>query len=76
MDMMNKRYRTTENRSQLSLFVDHLDQHISQENPVRAIDAYIDTLDFEQLPIDVYKASTILKGQPAYHPADLLRVYL
>ncbi len=73
---MNKSYRKTENRVQLSLFVDHLDQHISETNPVRAIDAYIDTLDFNQLAVDVYKPTSSLRGQPAYNPADLLRLYL
>ncbi|EAQ67746.1 Transposase [Marinomonas sp. MED121] len=73
---MNKNYRKTENRAQFSLFIDHLDQHISDVNPVRAIDAYIDTLNFDQLAVDVYKPSSSLRGQPAYNPADLLRLYL
>lgn len=37
--MTGKPYRKTENRQQLSLFADHLDQHITQDNPVQAIDA-------------------------------------
>ena len=73
---MNKRYRKTENRAQFSLFIDHLDQHISDTNPVRAIDAYIDTLNFDQFAVGVYKSSSSLRGQPAYNPADLLRLYL
>ena len=73
---MNKSYRKTENRAQFSLFIDHLDQHISDTNPVRAIDAYIDTLNFDQLAVGVYKSSSSLRGQPAYNPADLLRLYL
>ncbi|KZM39703.1 hypothetical protein OA92_18740, partial [Marinomonas sp. SBI22] len=73
---MNKSYRKTESRAQFSLFIDHLDQHISDTNPVRAIDAYIDTLNFDQLAVGVYKPSSSLRGQPAYNPADLLRLYL
>lgn len=74
--MAGKPYRNTENRHQFSLFADHLDQHITQDNPVRAIDAYISSLDLEKLGAEVYQATGSLRGQPAYNPADLLRVYL
>lgn len=74
--MTGKPYRKTENRHQLSLFADHLDQHITQNNPVRAIDAYISSLDFHKLGAKGYQASGSLRGQPAYNPADLLRLYL
>ena len=30
-----------------------LDQYVSQENPVRAYDAFVDTLDFKELGIDL-----------------------
>ncbi|MFG1490978.1 transposase, partial [Oceanospirillum sp. HFRX-1_2] len=74
--MAGKPYRNTENRHQLSLFADHLDQHISQDNSVRAIDAYIGSLDLHKLGAEGYQASGSLRGQPAYNPADLLRLYL
>ena len=36
-------------RNQLTLFPEALDDYISQENPVRFIDAYVDALDLHQL---------------------------
>ena len=36
-------------RNQLTLFPEALDDYISQENPVRFIDAYVDSLDLHQL---------------------------
>ena len=36
-------------RNQFTLFPEALDETISQENPVRFIDAYVDSLDLEQL---------------------------
>ena len=37
------------NRNQLTLFPEALDDYISQENPMRFIDAYVDSLDLHQL---------------------------
>lgn len=74
--MAGKPYRNTENRLQFSLFADHLDQHIPQNNPVRAIDAYISSLDLKKLGAEGYRTTGSLRGQPAYNPADLLRLYL
>jgi transposase len=61
-------------RDQLTLFPEALDDFIAQENPVRFIDAYIDSLDFQNLSF----RHAILQetGRPPYHPADLLKLYL
>jgi len=37
------------NRDKMILFPDALDDYISQENPVRFIDAFLDTLDLDPL---------------------------
>jgi transposase len=62
------------NRDQITLFPDALDDYISQENPVRFIDAFLDSLDLEQLGF----THAILQetGRPPYHPGDLLKLYL
>jgi transposase len=62
------------NRDQLTLFPDALDDYISLENPVRFIDAFLDSLDLEQLGF----THAILQetGRPPYHPGDLLKLYL
>jgi len=61
-------------RNQLTLFPDSLDDYISAENPVRFLDAFVDTLDVELLGFE----HAIVKetGRPPYHPADLLRLYI
>ncbi len=61
-------------RDQLTLFPEALDDFIVQENPVRFIDAYIDSLDFQSLS---FRHATLQEtGRPPYHPADLLKLYL
>ena len=61
-------------RDQMILFPEALDDYISQENPVRFINAFIDTLDLHQMGF----THTILQetGRPPYHPGDLLKLYL
>jgi len=61
-------------RNQLTLFPNALDDYISQENPIRFIDAFLDSLDLEHLGF----THAILQetGRPPYHPGDLLKLYL
>ena len=61
-------------RDQLTLFPEALDDYISQENPVRFINAFIDTLDLDQLGF----THAVLQetGRPPYYPGDLLKLYL
>jgi transposase len=62
------------NRDQLTLFPDALDDYISQESSVRFIDAFVDSLDMNRL---AFKHATLQEtGRPPYHPADLLKLYL
>ncbi len=61
-------------RNQLTIFPDSLDDYISAENPVRFLDAFVDTLDVELLGFEHAIAKET--GRPPYHPADLLRLYI
>jgi transposase len=61
-------------RNQLTLFPEALDDYISAENPVRFLDAFVDTLDVELLGFEHAVAKET--GRPPYHPADLLRLYI
>lgn len=74
--MQLRRYRQHPHRQQLSLFPDQLDDHISKDNTVRAIDAYIDTLDLTVLGFAHTQPGSSCRGQPAYDPAGLLKLYL
>ena len=72
---MNRSYKYGENRVQSTLFPMKLDEYVDHNNSVRAIDAYVETLDLHQLG---FKNSHYVSacGQPSYNPADLLKLYL
>src|SRR5262249_39813189 len=56
------------------LFPERLDDYITAENPVRFIDAFVDHLDLTTLGFQ--RATPAATGRPAYHPADLLKLYI
>jgi transposase len=61
------------NRNQINLFPVSLDQSIDPDNEVRIIDLFV-----ESLSIKDYGFRTVFpeNGRPAYHPADLLRLFI
>jgi len=61
-------------RNQLYLLPPSLEDFISEDNPVRIIEAFVDTLDFEKLQFK--KVRTNEKGCKPYHPGDLLKLYI
>ena len=62
------------NRDQSVLFPEVVDDNISNEHPVRFIDAYVNSLDLEILGFR--HAKTAETGCPPYHPGDLLKLYI
>jgi len=68
------RFIEGEDRLQVSLMPECLDDYIGQDNPVRVIDAFVGELDLAELGFD--GATPALTGRPAYHPAALLKVYI
>ncbi len=61
-------------RDQTVLFPDKLDDYVDRENPVRFIDAFIDSLNLEKLG---FKHSIPNEeGRPPYNPSDLLKLYV
>ena len=73
--MSERRYQEVRSRSQMMLLPPCLDDYVSEHNPVRAIDAFVGTLDLEALGFEHAEASCGA-GQPAYDPALLLKLYL
>ena len=69
-----KRFVAGESRSQATLFPELLDDFVSEDNPVRAIEAFVDALDLKQLGFKGVDPHAT--GRPAYHPAVLLKIYL
>ncbi len=61
-------------RGQSTLLPECLDDWIDENNPVRAIDAFVDALELVGLGFaGVDPAAT---GRPSYHPAFLLKLYI
>jgi len=63
-----------ENRNQMVLLPDSIDDYVDEYNAVRVIDAYINHLDLEMLGFA--KAKPNETGRPMYNPKDLLKLYL
>jgi len=68
------RYVAGVERIQSVMFPHSLDEYISEENPVRFIDAYVGSLDLVELGFA--HATPSETGRPAYDPGDLLRLYI
>jgi transposase len=69
-----KRFVEGECRDQSVLFPERLDDWIAADNPVRAVDAFVDELDFMALGFE--SAEPADTGRPAYHPGTLLKIYI
>ena len=56
------------------MFPARLDDYIGEDNPVRAVDVFVDGLDLDKLgfvrvqPLDI--------GRPSYHPRMMLKLYI
>ena len=62
-----------EARLQATLFPEVLDDYITEENPVRVIDVFVDNLDLSGLGFKTESAHT---GRPAYHPSTMLKLFI
>jgi len=69
-----KRFIQGENRNQCTLFPELLDDYISEENQIRVIDVFVDSLDLSLLGF----AGIVPKqtGRPSYHPSLMLKLYV
>src|ERR1700758_5551813 len=69
-----KRFVEGQDRAQLMLLPECLDDFVGEDNPVRVVDAFIEELDLALLGFaGVVPEAT---GRPSYHPATLLKIYL
>ena len=62
-----------QDRTQINLFPVSLDQSIDPENEVRIIDLFVDSLSIKDYG---FRTDFIENGRPAYHPADLLKLFI
>ncbi|MVW84937.1 IS1182 family transposase [Pseudomonas sp. PB101] len=69
-----KRFIQGEHRGQGTLLPESLDDYVSDTNPVRVVDVFVDELNLVSLGFEgAIPADT---GRPAYHPAILLKIYI
>jgi len=61
-------------REQIILFPDAIDDYIEEDNMVRFIDAFVDSLDMVSLGFKY--AVTKETGRPPYDPKDMLKLYI
>ena len=61
-------------RNQVQMINASLDDFIAQDNPVRVIDAYVNSLDLKKLGFIVYDGNN--KGQAPYRSSDLLKLHI
>jgi transposase len=73
--MTNHAFKTGGCREQASFLPARVEDYVERNNPVRAVDAYVDALALEALGFR-HPGSGGGAGQPAYDPADLLKLYL
>ena len=69
-----KRYIEGEDRTQVTLLPECLDDYMGQDNPVRVVEAFVHQLDLRQMGFD--GAAPAATGRPAYHPTVLLKLYI
>jgi transposase len=73
--MTNRSFKTGVSREQASFLPPRIEDYVGGDNLVRAIDALVNALDLEKLGFRL-PVSAGGAGQPAYHPADLLKLFI
>ena len=68
------RFVEGEDRGQGVLLPEFLDDYVSEENPVRVIDVFVDELDLGKLGFAGVVAEAT--GRPGYHPGLMLKIYV
>ena len=67
------KYITGQNRNQVPLFASSIEAAIAQDNEVRLIDMFVDSLKLVDFG---FKFTFVENGRPAYHPSVLLKLYI
>jgi transposase len=63
-----------DDRSQILLLPEVVDDYVGADNPVRFIDAFVDGLDLATASFS--RVEPKMTGRPGYAPADLLKLYI
>jgi len=69
-----KRFIQSEDRTQGMLLPEQLDDYVTEDNPVRVVDVFVEQLDLGKLGFE--GVDPMATGRPAYHPTALLKLYI
>src|SRR5471032_1614785 len=69
-----KRFVQGDNRTQSFLLPEALDDYVTDTNPVRVVDVFVDELDLQKLGFEGVEPA--LTGRPSYHPEVMLKIYI
>lgn len=69
-----KRFVEGIDRKQSTLFPEYLEDWLDEDNPVRAVDVFVDELDLGALGFSGVDPE--ITGRPSYHPSVLLKLYI
>ena len=69
-----KRFVESEDRRQGVLLPEYLEDYVSENNPVRVIDVFVDELDLGRLGFEGVTPEAT--GRPGYHPGVMLKIYV
>jgi len=73
--MEKRHYKRGQDRQQGMLLPARVEEYIGEDNAVRAVDVYVDSLDLAELGFQNTEGG-MGAGQPAYPPGGLLKLYL
>lgn len=68
-------FKTGSDRSEALLLPPSIDDYVSEDNPVRVIDAFVEQLSLEELGLDERK-DKLKSGANAYDPKALMKLYI
>ena len=69
-----KRFVGGEDRTQITLLPECLDDYVGEDNPVRVVEVFVDERDLGGLGFGAVDSAAT--GRPAYHPSVLLKIYI
>jgi transposase len=68
------RFIKGQHRQQATLFPERIEDYVTEENPVRFIDAFVNKLNLFELGLASVEPKAT--GRPAYHPSTMLKLYI
>lgn len=69
-----KRFVQGDSRTQSFLLPEALEDYVTDTNPVRVVDVFVDELDLQKLGFEGVEPA--LTGRPSYHPEVMLKIYI